>query len=36
MGEKKKIAKEIYKAKGIELDEKTKEQIHKIEKAGFG
>ena len=31
-----KIAKEIYKAKGIEVDEKTKEQIKKIEKAGFG
>ena len=30
------IAKEIYKAKGIELDEKTKEQVHNIEKAGFG
>ena len=30
-----KIAKEIYKAKGIEVDEKTKEQINKIEKAGF-
>ncbi len=32
----KKIAKEIYKAKSIELDEKTKEQIKKIELAGFG
>ena len=31
-----KIAKEIYKAKGIEVDEKTKNQIEKIEKAGFG
>ena len=31
-----KIAKEIYKAKGIELDEKIKEQIKKIEQAGFG
>ena len=31
-----KIAKEIYKAKGIELDEKTKEQVKKIEQAGFG
>jgi formate--tetrahydrofolate ligase len=31
-----KIAKEIYKAKGIEVDEKTKEQIKKIEQAGFG
>ena len=31
-----KIAKEIYKAKGIELDIKTKEQIKKIEQAGFG
>ncbi|MBD1150059.1 formate--tetrahydrofolate ligase [Pelagibacterales bacterium SAG-MED29] len=30
-----KIAKEIYKAKGIEVDEKTKEQIKKIEQAGF-
>ena len=30
------IAKEIYKAKGIEVDEKTKEQVYKIEKAGFG
>ena len=30
-----KIAKEIYKAKGIELDEQTKEQIKKIEQAGF-
>ena len=26
-----KIAKEIYKAKGIEVDEKIKEQINKIE-----
>jgi len=31
-----KIAKEIYRAKGIEVDKKTKEQIEKIEKAGFG
>ena len=31
-----KIAKEIYNAKGIEVDEQTKEQIKKIEKAGFG
>jgi len=31
-----KIAKEIYKAKGIEIDEKTKEQVKKIEQAGFG
>ena len=31
-----KIAKEIYKAKGIELDEKIKEQVKKIEQAGFG
>ena len=31
-----KIAKEIYKAKGIEVDEKTKEQIKKIGYAGFG
>ncbi len=31
-----KIAKEIYKAKGIEMDEKTKEQIKKMERAGFG
>ena len=31
-----KIAKEIYKAKGIEVDEKTKEQIEKMEQAGFG
>ncbi len=30
------IAKEIYKAKGIEVNEKTKEQVYKIEKAGFG
>ncbi len=30
-----KIAKEIYKAKGIEVDEKTKEQIKKIEQDGF-
>ncbi len=32
----KKIAKEIYKAKEIKLDEKTKEQIKKIELSGFG
>ena len=32
----KKIAKEIYNAKGIEVDEKIKEQIKKIEQAGFG
>ena len=31
-----KIAKEIYKAKGIEVDEQTKEQVKKIEQAGFG
>ena len=31
-----KIAKEIYKAKGIEVKEKTKEQIKKIEQDGFG
>ncbi len=31
-----KIAKEIYKAKGIEVDEKTKEQVKKLEQAGFG
>ena len=31
-----KIAKEIYKAKRIEVDENTKEQIKKIEQAGFG
>ena len=31
-----KVAKEIYNAKGIEVDEQTKEQIKKIEKAGFG
>ena len=31
-----KIAKEIYKAKGIEVDEKTKEQVKKIEQNGFG
>ena len=30
------IAKEIYKAKEIDVDEKTKEQINKIEKAGYG
>ena len=30
-----KIAKEIYKAKGVEIDEKTKEQVKKIEQAGF-
>ena len=31
-----KIAKEIYNAKGIEVDEQIKEQIKKIQKAGFG
>jgi len=31
-----KIAKGIYKAKGIEADEKIKEQVKKIEQAGFG
>ena len=31
-----KIAKEIYNATGIEVDEQIKEQIKKIEKAGFG
>jgi formate--tetrahydrofolate ligase len=31
-----KVAKEIYKAKGIEVDDATKEQIKKIEQAGFG
>ena len=31
-----KIAKEIYKAKELTSDEKTKEQIKKIEQAGFG
>ena len=31
-----KIAKEIYHAKGIEVDEKIKEQVKKIEQAGFG
>ena len=31
-----KIAKEIYKAKDIEVDEKTRDEIKKIEKAGFG
>ena len=30
-----KIAKEIYSAKGIEVDEKTKDQIKKLEKDGF-
>ena len=30
------IAKDIYNAKGIEVDEKTKEQVKKIEQAGFG
>ncbi len=30
------IAKEIYRAKDIEVDEKIKEQIKKIEQAGFG
>ncbi len=31
-----KIAQEIYNAKGIELDEKIKEDVKKIEQAGFG
>ena len=31
-----KIAKEIYRAKGIEVDEKIKQQVKEIEKAGFG
>ncbi len=31
-----KIAKEIYRAKKIEVEEKTKDQIKKIEQAGFG
>ena len=31
-----KIAKEIYKAKGIEVDEKIKEQVKRLEQAGFG
>ena len=31
-----KIAKEIYKAKGIEVNQQIKEQIKKIEQAGFG
>ena len=31
-----KIAKEIYNAKDIEVDEKIKEQVKKIEQAGFG
>ena len=31
-----KIAKEIYNAKGIEVDEKIKDQVKKIEQAGFG
>ena len=31
-----KIAKEIYSARGIEIDEKIKEQVKKIEQAGFG
>ncbi len=30
------IAKEIYGANGVELDDKIKEQIKEIEKAGFG
>ena len=30
------IAKEIYRAKDIEVDEKVKEQIKKIEQTGFG
>ena len=31
-----KIAKEIYKAKGIEVDEKIKEQVKRLEQSGFG
>ena len=31
-----KIAKEIYNAKGIEVNEKIKEQVKTIEQAGFG
>ena len=31
-----KIAKEIYQAKGVEVDDATKKQIKKIEQAGFG
>ena len=31
-----KVAKEIYNAKDIEVDEKIKEQVKKIEQAGFG
>ncbi len=31
-----KIAKEIYRAKDVEVDEKIKEQVKKIEQAGFG
>ena len=31
-----KIAKEIYNAKGIEVDEKIKQQVREIEKSGFG
>ena len=31
-----KVAKEIYKAKGIDINETTREQIKKIEQAGFG
>ena len=31
-----KIAKEIYNAKGIEIEETVKEQVKKIEQAGFG
>ena len=31
-----KIAKEIYRAKGVEINEKIKDQIKKIEDAGFG
>ena len=30
------IAKEIYGAKGIECDDKVKEQVNIIEKSGFG
>ncbi len=31
-----KIAKEVYKAKVVDVDEKTKEQIKRLEKDGFG
>ncbi len=36
LGKVEKIAKEIYNAKGIEVDEKIKEQVKKIEQAGLG